>query len=256
MATITPTCIPTARMATRPPAGGRAVGDRVASARVGAASLVVLLCTAAWSCSVRSDDRPAAAYDPETGRLHALAFDVNKNGKNDTVLYTDGARIRRIELDLNENGKVERWDFYDEHGRLEKVGLSRRDDGVMDAEAFYTDAGALTEIRISTKRDGRFDRTEFYEHDVLVRSADDTNGDGKPDKWDTYRPDPDAAPGSPPYAITSTAIDDASAGRPTRRFIYRERGTIARVEVDRAGDGVFVPLDAPPSQATPPRRAR
>jgi hypothetical protein len=217
---------------------------------------VVLLCAAAWSCSARSADRPAAAYDPDTGRLHALAFDVNKNGKNDTVLYMDGARIRRIELDLNENGKVERWDFYDEHGALEKVGLSRRDDGIMDAEAFYTDTGALTEIRISTKRDGRYDRTEYYEHDVLVRSEDDTNGDGKPDKWDTYRPDPDAAPGSPPYTITSTAIDDASAGRPTRRFIYGERGTIARVEVDPAGDGVFVPLDAVRSQATPPKRAR
>jgi len=213
---------------------------------------LVLLCAAA--CSARSEDRPAAAYDPVTGRLHALAFDANKNGKNDTVLYTDGARIRRMELDLNENGKVERWDFYDEHGRLEKVGLSRRDDGIMDAEAFYTDAGVLTEIRISTKRDGQYDRTEFYEHDVLVRSADDTNGDGKPDKWDTYRPDPQAAPGSPPYAITSTAIDDASAGRPTRRFVYGELGTIARVEVDRAGNGVFLPLDTAPSQSPPARK--
>lgn len=253
--TVTPARNPATRVATWPTSGGRAAGDLVACARMGAASWVVLLCAAAWSCSAQSDDRPAAAYDPETGRLHALAFDVNKNGKNDTVLYTDGAR-RRIELDLNENGKVERWDFYDEHGKLEKVGLSRRDDGIMDAEAFYTDANALTEIRISTKRDGRYNRTEFYEHDVLVRSADDTNGDGTPDKWDTYRPDPHAAPGSPPYAITSTAIDEASAGRPTRRFIYGELGTIARVEVDRAGDGVFVPLDAPPSQAPPPRRRR
>ena len=254
--TVTPARMTAARLATWPASSGRAVRDRVASARLAAAAWVVLLCAAAWSCSSQPDARPAAAYDPETGRLHALAFDVNKNGKNDTVLYMDGTRIRRIELDLNENGKVERWDFYDEHGGLQKVGLSRRDDGIMDAEAFYTDAGALTEIRISTKRDGRYDRTEFYEQDVLVRSEDDTNGDGKPDKWDTYRPDPDAAPGSPPYAITSTAIDDASAGRPTRRFIYGARGMIARVEVDPAGDGVFVPLDALRSQPTPPKRAR
>jgi hypothetical protein len=223
--------------------------------RVAAASSVILLCAGAWACSGRPADHPTPAYEPETGRLRALAFDVNKNGKNDTTLYMDGALTRRIELDLNENGKVERWDFYDAHGTLEKVGLSRRDDGVMDAEAVYTDAGVLTEIRISTKRDGHYDRTEFYEHDVLVRSADDTNGDGKPDKWDTYQPDPQPAPGAPPYAITSTAIDETGAGRPTRRFIYGPNGTIARVEVDRAGNGVFVPLPAPPSQAPPtPRR--
>jgi hypothetical protein len=227
--------------------------DRLASARVVAASWVLLFWAAAVSCSGRSggDDHPTATYDPATGRLHALAFDVNKNGKNDTVLYTDGTHTRRIELDLNENGKVERWDFYDERGQLEKVGLSRRDDGVMDAEAFYTANGMLSELRISTKRDGRYDRTEFYEHDVLVRSADDTKGTGKPDKWDTYQPDPHAAPGAPPYVITSTAIDETGKGRPTRRFIYGADGTIARVEVDRAGAGIFVPLDAPPHRRRP-----
>jgi hypothetical protein len=219
-----------------------------AAARIAVASWVAVLGAAAGSCSHPTGDRPTAAYDAETGRLQALAFDANKNGKNDTVLYTDGTHTRRIELDLNENGKVERWDFYDQHGTLAKVGLSRRDDGVMDAEAFYTDAGVLSEIRISTKRDGRYDRTEFYEHDVLVRSADDTRGRGMPDKWDTYAPDPHPAPGAPPYTITSTAIDERGAGRPTRRFIYGEDGTIARVEVDRAGDGVFVVLDTSPSK--------
>jgi hypothetical protein len=239
MMTVTPSRIPAAR-ATAWPASG----------------WVVLLCAAAWSCSGPSADRPTAAYDAETGRLRALAFDVNKNGKNDTVVYMDGVHIRRIELDLNENGKVERWDFYDEQGRLEKVGLSRRDDGIMDAEAFYTDAGVLTEIHISTKRDAKFDRTEFYENNVLVRSADDTNGDGKPDKWDTYRPDPHPAPGAPPYVITSTAIDETGAGRPTRRFTYGEHGAIARVEVDRVGDGTFVPLEAPSSKAQSSKRER
>lgn len=223
---------------------------------VASCSWVILLCASAWSCSGRSGDRPTADYEPETGRLRTLAFDVNKNGKNDAILYTEGAGTRRIELDLNENGKVERWDFYDAHGKLAKVGLSRRDDGIMDAEAFYTEAGALTEIRISTKRDGRYDRTEFYERDVLVRSADDTEGDGRPDKWDTYEPDPHPADGAPPYAISSTAIDESGAGRPTRRFIYGANGTIARVEVDRAGDGVFVPLDPPPSEVPPRTRRR
>jgi hypothetical protein len=234
---------------------GRARKRRAACSR-SAAAWIVLLCAAASSCSGQSGDRPTAEYDESTGRLRALAFSVNKSGKNDSVLYTEGSRVRRVELDLNGDGKVDRWDFYDERGKLQKVGLSQRDDGVMDAEAFYTDAGVLAEIRISTKRDGHYDRTEFYENNVLVRSADDTNGDGKPHKWDTYRLEPHSTPGVSPYSISSTAIDETGAGRPTRRFIYGEHGTIARVEVDRAGNGVFVPLEPPPSETPLSNRAR
>ena len=73
------------------------------SATAGWAAWIMLLCAAAWSCSDRSTDHPAATYDETTGRLRSLAFDVNTKGKNDAVLYTDGAR-KRIELDLSGNG--------------------------------------------------------------------------------------------------------------------------------------------------------
>jgi len=55
---------------------------------------------------------------------------------------------------------------------------------------------------------------------VLVRSEEDTNGDGRPDKWETYRPNPAAAPGEPPYAITSVAFDDTGSGSPYRRVMF------------------------------------
>jgi hypothetical protein len=203
-------------------------------------ALFLVLLASAGSCSRdTTGDRPKAEYDEETGRLRRLEYDANKNGKNDAVSFMDGTRIDHVELDLDENGKVERWDFYGPDRKLVKVGLSQRNDGVMDAESFYTDAGLLERIRISTKRDGRYDRTEFYESNVLVRSEDDTNGDGKPDKWETFRPEPDPIPGAPPYSITSTAFDERGSGKPTRRLVYGERGTIARVETDPDGDGVF-----------------
>ncbi len=41
-------------------------------------------------------------------------------------------------------------------------------------------------IDVSTHRDGRIDRIEHYERDVLVRAEEDTDGDGKIDKWETY----------------------------------------------------------------------
>ena len=202
------------------------------------ASIVVLVLGVASACSRQpAGDRPAADYDQSTGRLRRLAFDANKNGKNDTVSYMDGTRIIRVELDLDENGKVERWDFYRPDGKLEKVGFASRNDGVMDSQAFYEPAGVLQRIEISTKHDGRFDRTEFYEKNVLVRSQEDTNGDGRPDKWDYYTPRPDHAPGEPAYAISATAFDDSGSGRPERRLVYGPKGSIARVEFDRDGTG-------------------
>jgi len=185
----------------------------------------------ATSCGRKdTGEKPRAEYDKSTGRLSQIVFDANKNGKNDTVSYMDGTRIIRIELDLDENGKVERWDLYRPDGKLEKVGLASRNDGVMDSQAFYEPAGVLQRIEISTKRDGKFDRTEFYEQQVLVRSQDDTNGDGRSDKWDYYTPRPDHGAGEPAYAISATAFDDSGSGRPERRFVYGPRGTIAKVE--------------------------
>jgi hypothetical protein len=149
----------------------------------------------------------------------------------------DGARIRRVELDLDENGKVDRWDFYRPDGALEKIGLASGSTGVMDSQAFYTPTGELQRIEISTKHDGRFDRVEFYQQNMLVRSQDDTNGDGRPDKWDEYTPYPNHRPGEPAFRITATAFDDIGSGHAERRFIWASDGTVARVESDPAGTG-------------------
>jgi hypothetical protein len=183
--------------------------------------------------------QPSAAYDKETGRLQTLTFDATGDGRHDAVGYVDGAQLRRIELDLDANGAIDRWDFYRPDGTLEKVGLSQRNDGLMDAEAFYTPAGALRLMRISTRRDGVFDRTEYYEGETLVRSEDDTDRDGRPDKWETYRPEPDVPASVRPYAITSTAIDETGRGTPSRRLVYGSDGRVERVEIDPDGDGEF-----------------
>jgi hypothetical protein len=195
---------------------------------------------AATACS--KAEKPRAEYDAQTGRLQTLAFDATGGGRNNAVGYLDGSRMRRIELDLDANGAIDRWDFYGADGKLEKVGLSQRNDGRMDAEAFYTEAGALRLMRVSTQRDGTFDRTEYYENDVLIRSEDDTNGDGKADKWDTYRPEPDVPPGVRPYVVTSTALDDKGRGTPSRRLVFGPDGRVERVEVDPDGDGHFTVL--------------
>lgn len=172
--------------------------------------------------------------------MATLATDVDGNGTPDATSYMDGARIARIELDLDENGHTERWDFYDAGGSLQKVGLSRQNDGVMDAQAYYDSSGALVRMEVSNERDGVFDRVEFYEGGRLARSAEDTNGDGRADKWDTYVVVPGSPGESPEYSVVSTGIDETGSGRPERRFVFGAGGALVRIEVDPDGDGVFV----------------
>jgi len=205
--------------------------------------LAGLLVALAAGCSPPEQGAKAQPeYDPNTHLLTKLYYDANKNGKNESTAYMRGAHIVRVELDWDENGKVERWDIYNDDGSLQKVGLATRNDGVMDNQVFYSPSGAMERIEISTRRDGRFDRTEYYTNNVLIRSEDDTNHDGRPDKWDTYMPVAKAAAGLPAYTITSTAFDEDGRGKPTRRLIFGSGGSIVRVEIDPDGDGIFSPL--------------
>jgi hypothetical protein len=196
---------------------------------------VLFLATLGAACSRQAVEQPRAEYDAETGRVRRITFDFNRNGHNDAVSIMDGTHIDHIELDFDEDGKVDRWDFYLGGPSLQYVGLSRLKDGVMDSRAFYGPAGELVRIEVSTAHDGRFNRVEFYDAGTLVRSEEDTNGDGRPDKWETYRPNTDTTPNEPPYVIASVAFDDSGSGTPQRRLVYDEHRRSVRVEHPPAG---------------------
>ena len=238
----------------------RVPGDTSSGRCIRATTCVAALLVAAACSRQPAGAKTVVEYDPATGHLHKLAFDSNHNGTNDTVSYMDGTRILHVDLDLDENGKVERSDVYKPDGTIDYVGIASKDDGVIDSKVYYAPrlrsgqgAGMVMQrIEISTKRDGKFDRTEFYENvggsAVLVRSADDIDGDGKPDKWDVYTPRPNHAANEPAYAITATEFDDSKSGHPERRFIYGPKGNVARVEVDPQGIGAWQPMKTPPTR--------
>ena len=82
-------------------------------------------------------DAPHAKYDATSGHLRELAFDATHNGRNNATGFMDGTQVQRIEVDEDEDGQVDRWEFYDAHRRLERVGISRHHNGMIDAMAFY-----------------------------------------------------------------------------------------------------------------------
>jgi hypothetical protein len=177
------------------------------------------------SCGEPRTPKPDAAiqpvYDPATGRLQQLRLDSDKNGTVDTVSYMDGTRLIRIEVDKDEDGRVERWEYYGPERRLEKVGFSRANDGKEDAWSFNGPDGSVVRVDISTERDGRVTRTEHYENGVLTQAEDDDDRDGRSDRWETY----DGG------RLSSVAFDTTHRGTPDRRLVYGPDGaaTFTRV---------------------------
>ncbi len=180
---------------------------------------VLLFCGVGCSSPSEAQTDVTAVYDKQTGRLRQLSYDSNKNGKPDGIGYMDGTRILRVEVDNDEDGKVDRWEYYGADQKLEKVGLSQANDGKVDHWAYRAADGTLMKMEISTKRDGKVQRTETYEKDVLVAAEEDTDNNGAVDKWETY------AGGT----LTSVAFDTEGTGRPLKRLLYSPDGAI-RVE--------------------------
>ncbi len=195
-----------------------------------------LLFVGMWSaaCERGSGDgrkRIIPEYDPKTGKLSVLRYDSDGNGKTDTVSYMNGAVVVRIEIDKDEDGKIDRWEYYRPDQKLEKVGFSRSGDGIEDAWSYPDAAGSVVRLEISGRRDGKISRIERYTQNVLAAAEEDSDGDGQMDKWETYEGE----------RLASVAFDTRHRGTPDRRLIYATDGSV-RVEVDAAGDGHFVPI--------------
>jgi hypothetical protein len=209
-------------------------------------SLVVAFALAFSACDRKGDEarkRISPEYDKATGKLKLLRYDSDGDGKVDTVSFMDGARILRIEIDKNEDGKVDRWEYYDANQKLEKIGTSRADDGKEDSWTYPAADGSTARVEVSTRHDGKVNRVEHYVNGVLSAAEEDGDGDGKIDKWETYEGD----------HISSVAFDMTHRGTPDRRLIYGPNGT-ARVEVDPNGTGQFVAVT--PQSSSPKSTVR
>jgi len=176
-------------------------------------SAAVLLTLGLSACrQAPREERVQATYDKSTGKLSQLTVDATKDGKPNIFSYMDGAKFVRIEIDKDEDGRIERWEYYGSDQKLEKVGFSRSNDGKADSWAFQGPDGSIARVDVSTKRDGKVDRTEFYSAGELSRAEEDTDGDGRVNKWESYEAG----------ALTSVSFDTTKSGKPTIAIDYRK----------------------------------
>ncbi len=159
-----------------------------------------------------SSSNVSAGYDKSTGKLVQLTINQQKDGKPNIVSYMDGPKFVRIEIDKDENGSIDRWEYFKADRTLEKVGISRLNDGIADMWLFEGADGVPAKVEMSTKRNGTVDRTEFYEKGELARAEQDTDSDGRVDKWETY------AGGS----LAKVSFDTTKSGKPTVTIDYQQ----------------------------------
>ena len=206
--------------------------------------LVATGCIAlAAACESAQQRRAVPSYDDFTGRLIQLNADQNSDGRIDQWTYIEGNQPIRGEADTDGDGRIDRWEYFDEAATLMLVGTSSRGDGIEDTwTAPAPSADGETMVVTSRHRDRAWDHREFYRGPALVRSEDDTNNDGRIDKWERYDG----------KVLREAAFDTSLArGRADRRIKYDEQGRFLLVEEDSDGDGKFVRVDD--AAATPPR---
>lgn len=198
--------------------------------------VVACLCCAVTACTEPAAREVSGGYDRITTRLIQVQADQNGDGRIDQWSYLDGTRVLRGEADTDSDGRIDRWEYFDAQSRLERVGTSSRNDGIEDTWTWTDAINGEGRIDRSQARDRRVDRHDYYRGTALVRSEEDTNGDGRLDRWDRYD-------GSIRRQVEfDTSFD---AGRPNRRVIFDEQGRFQRVEADPEFDGTFVTVRAP-----------
>jgi hypothetical protein len=183
-------------------------------------ALVVFVMTGPIAGCTRSNVVPV--YDPAS-RIRRLDFDTDDNGRVDTRAYLRDGRVMRIEVDGNNDGIVDRWEYFDGNGQLSRVGTSSESDGVEDT--WVTQRGEEMRVDISTRRDGVVDRHELHDKGALVSADQDTNGDGRIDQWQHFVNG----------RLTELLIDTTgTSGHPDRRLLYAADGSLARVDAPAA----------------------
>lgn len=146
----------------------------------------------------------------------------------------------RGEKDVDADGRIDRWEYFDADMNLERVGTSSASDGIEDTWTWPAAPGAEGRVDRSGQRDRHVNRREFYRDGALTRVEHDTNGDGRIDRWDRYSG----------TVLREAGFDTTfTHDRPDRRAIYDARGAFERVEADPEFDGTFVVVQgatAPP----------
>ncbi|MDA8404930.1 MAG: hypothetical protein M0Z56_12175 [Desulfobacteraceae bacterium] len=112
--------------------------------------------------------------------------DANENKIPESIsFYTEGGLMQR-DSDMNQDGRVDCREYFDDHGRLIKSEESVDGAAALNMAWFYDEAGNPVRGEKDKDGDGRTDIWYFYNNGRLSSVREDINRDGRPDLWEEY----------------------------------------------------------------------
>jgi hypothetical protein len=198
--------------------------------------LVAATITSACGSAEPAVGQVTPIYSPKTGKLAELTADRDGDGRIDTWAEMDGAHLLSVKIDRHGTGRPDRWEYY-EAGSPAAAG--RPTNG-----AAFERGAVLSRAEEANGPDGTtVSRHEYYVSGVISRVEEDSDFDGRVDKWEFYEHG----------ALVRMDLDLRGTGKADRRFVYRADGLLDHLEADRDGSGHFLPMAVdPPSSAAPP----
>ncbi|MFO0570786.1 MAG: hypothetical protein U0263_34435 [Polyangiaceae bacterium] len=112
----------------------------------------------------------------------AQTLDANGDGKPDVWLVMSGGREACRAVDLNFDGKVDGYSYFDGSGQLRRRERDYDRDGKIEEISIYK-AGSLSELQRSTTLAEKLDTWQYFEGGKLARTERDSDGDAIIDQW-------------------------------------------------------------------------
>jgi hypothetical protein len=114
------------------------------------------------------------------------AIDANNDGRADLTIVSEGGREVCRAADLDFDGRVDAWTYYDASGKVSRREFAFDRDGSIDEIQIFAGGQVVEKQRASTLAH-RVDTWEKYSGGRLVSAERDSNGDGRVDQWWDYK---------------------------------------------------------------------
>lgn len=232
---------------------GRTLRALAAVAALGAVPAIAAAC----SQSVSLGGGPKSGGDLESDRPVKIVHepcegqggtDTNGDGKPDIVSVMSGSRETCRALDLNFDGRMDRWVYFDDQGNIRRIESDYDRDGRVDEIQNFR-GGQLVRKDREMNLDGKLDTWDLYQDGKLVKRERDSDGDGKVDQWWTYEGD-----------RVTIAMDRNGDGQPepdgtivlgpNGSVIAGDAGAVATAPTDAGVAPIPEPTPPPPAPST------
>ena len=167
------------------------VGTDIRAKSLGAGFAAILVVVAACSTTDGTDAAHPTGFERDTELKHEACdgaaagnerIDVNGDGRPNIVKVMKGGRETCRILDLNLDGAIDAYVYYDDAGLERRREFDFDRDGRVD-EIVSLRGGVIFLKERETNFDNQLDTWDYYESGRLVKRERDSDGDGVIDQW-------------------------------------------------------------------------